>query len=568
MIKKHSKFWEIVLVFVGIIFLASVKAIAVGTLIPIASAIYDSGTGDDKAGGVTVDSENNIIVTGTSYNGTNYDYLTIKYDSNFVVLSSATYNSLADNYEHASGVVVDNNGNVIVTGSSNNGSDCDYFTIKYDQDLSVVLSSATYNGIGHDYALGITLDNDDNIIVTGFNNIGTTDLDYFTIKYNSNLVVISSAVYSGYSTDYGFGVAVDKNNNIIVTGVSSGLTTLKYDKNFVLLSSATYNGAGQGVVVDEEGNIIVTGSTNDGSNDCITIKYSQDFTILSSARYENDAYSNNSGQGVDIDAENNIIVAGWSGQGVSCNYFTVKYDKNLKLLSSATYKKNGENLARGVAVDNNGNIIVTGKSFNGTDYDFFTIKYLGSPKIQSVYPVSGKCGESLDVTINGINFYNGVTVSFDSSGIVVNSVNLISSTVLKANITINSNADFGNQNVIVKNIDEISATKFAAFKVLNNMNTETGEVKIQGGEKGYVNPAKGEQATIHFRTERIGEIKIRIYTLKGQLVWEKSKESNGEEDFILWNCNNSYGTVISSGIYIIHINGSGINTTKKIAILK
>ncbi|NMC59849.1 MAG: hypothetical protein GYA51_10785, partial [Candidatus Methanofastidiosa archaeon] len=39
---------------------------------------YDSGR-DDYGLGVATDSQNNVIVTGEVYNGTNWDYCTIKY---------------------------------------------------------------------------------------------------------------------------------------------------------------------------------------------------------------------------------------------------------------------------------------------------------------------------------------------------------------------------------------------------------------------------------------------------------------------------------------------------------
>ena len=94
------------------------------------------------------------------------------------------------------------------------------------------------------------------------------------------------------------------------------------------------------------------------------------------------------------------------------------------------------------------------------------------------------------------------------------------------------------------------------------------EVKIQGGKKGYVNPDKGEQATIYFKANSAGKINIKVFTLRGQLVWERTKETTGERDFIVWSGKNCDGIGVPSGIYLIYINGPGINITKKVAILK
>ncbi|MCK4533679.1 hypothetical protein KAU39_07800, partial [bacterium] len=104
--RKYLNFYKMelfFLVFVGIMFIFNVKVWA-GTLISLSSAVYD-GSNSDLAYGVTTDGNNNIIVTGGSYNGANYDYYTIKYDSNLLVISSAVYDG--GNRDDAYGVTTD-----------------------------------------------------------------------------------------------------------------------------------------------------------------------------------------------------------------------------------------------------------------------------------------------------------------------------------------------------------------------------------------------------------------------------------------------------------------------------
>lgn len=98
---------------------------------------------------------------------------------------------------------------------------------------------------------------------------------------------------------------------------------------------------------------------------------------------------------------------------------------------------------------------------------------------------------------------------------------------------------------------------------------EAGEVKIQGGEKGYVNPGKGEDAKIILEPEESGRVTIRIYTLRGRLVWEETVEvSGGVRDIVTWACKNAEDEMVASGIYLVHIKGAGIDVTKKIAVVK
>lgn len=116
---------------------------------------------------------------------------------------------------------------------------------------------------------------------------------------------------------------------------------------------------------------------------------------------------------------------------------------------------------------------------------------------------------------------------------------------------------------------DILASPIGTIKIINNKKElSAGEIRIQGGVKGYVNPSQGEVALIHFRTKNSGKVGVKIYTLKGRLIWENSKYTDGDEDFIRWTGANSDGEVVPSGVYIIFIEGPGIRTTKKVAIIR
>lgn len=104
--------------------------------------------------------------------------------------------------------------------------------------------------------------------------------------------------------------------------------------------------------------------------------------------------------------------------------------------------------------------------------------------------------------------------------------------------------------------------------ITNQIEVNQGRVKIQGGGKGYINPLKGEKATIFFKASQPGNIKIKIYTINGKLVWEKNIYTNSDDDFIIWDCRNKSNSMVSSGVYILHIKGPGLDTTKKIAVVR
>ncbi|MCK4234504.1 T9SS type A sorting domain-containing protein, partial [candidate division WOR-3 bacterium] len=116
-----------------------------------------------------------------------------------------------NDHDWAKGVTVDNSNNIIVTGESKTGGDCDYFTVKYDSNGTILWQDTIDNG-DDDWAHGVAVDNSNNIIVTGVSVIGG-DNDYFTVKYvptggvsedeSSDLLSSNPVLYDIYPNPFG-----------------------------------------------------------------------------------------------------------------------------------------------------------------------------------------------------------------------------------------------------------------------------------------------------------------------------------------------------------------------------
>lgn len=87
-----------------------------------------------------------------------------------------------------------------------------------------------------------------------------------------------------------------------------------------------------------------------------------------------------------------------------------------------------------------------------------------NPVITSVFPSSGLPGDSLTVTIRGLNFQPGAAVSF-GDGVGVSSVTFVDSTTLIANITIDPGATSRERTVTVTNPDGTSGSLANGFRV-------------------------------------------------------------------------------------------------------
>jgi hypothetical protein len=287
------------------------------------------GNGWDQGLATAVDASGNVYVTGESFgSASNVDYATIKYDADGNELWVRRYNGPGNGSDFAGGVAVDAEGNVYVTGSSRGLVRNDCVTIKYDSqgnELWVRRHEAASSSRG----TAIALDGSGHLYVGGAAG------GYLLLKYGLDGTLVWSRTYGSSATVPLSGMVLDGQGNPHLAGRAIGPSTtadyltLKYDAAGTLLWPAWYNGPasgndqGEAIALDQFGNVYITGrstGTSGGANnfDIATVRFNADGTLAWVMRYDGPDNLPDQGNSIVVDDHGAVYVAG-SSQVISSN---------------------------------------------------------------------------------------------------------------------------------------------------------------------------------------------------------------------------------------------------------
>jgi len=100
-------------------------------------------------------------------------------------------------------------------------------------------------------------------------------------------------------------------------------------------------------------------------------------------------------------------------------------------------------------------------------------------------------------------------------------------------------------------------------------NATTGSVKITGGSRGFIQPAAGEPAAIAVTTVTPGFVTVRIFDRAGSLVRDLSGYAGGgRAEVFRWNGTDSAGNPVAPGIYMVTVDGPGVQAKERIAVVR
>jgi uncharacterized delta-60 repeat protein len=325
---------------------------------------------------------------------------------------------LNDSTYVAAALVVDNPGNIYVTGTNGAAhTGDDYFTVKYNS-AGIEQWVARYNGSegAADIASALAMDASGSVYVTG-----ESSGDYATVKYNSaGLEQWEARLNGGYSDENAVAMATDAIGNVYVTGTSVGdYATVKYNSAGIEQWVTRYHGGeAAALAVDSFDNVYVTGTS---VWEYATVKYNSAGNEQWAARSEGSRWNRNRARALAVDDAGNVYVTGYIAFLIDMDfivdYATIKYN-SLGVEQWIARYSGGE--ATALTVDVSGNVYVTGTS--GDDYT--TVKYnpAGIEQWVSRYNGPGNewdCAAALAVDASG-NVYvtgNSATIKYNSDGV-------------------------------------------------------------------------------------------------------------------------------------------------------
>jgi hypothetical protein len=517
------------------------------------------GAESDWAYAIAVDDSGQIYVTGKTENpGTNDDWTTIKYYPNGDTAWIRYFASPGSSNERASAIAIGPSGNIYITGYTMGSGSGDYLTIKYEPDGDTVWTRR-YNGIGngYDFSNWVTVDNEENVYVTGYSRALSYQNDIATVKYDSSGTQLWVVLFdgSGNYNDEGHKVIADDYGHVYVVGMVNPYNTgtlrdyvaIKYDASGGdTVWARTYNGSADSadmardIEVDMSGNVYVTGSSRGTgtSSDIATIKYDSTGYEEWVVRYNNpDTSGSDGGYGLEIDGAGYIYVTGQSrGLGTGTDIVTIKYDP--AGTEQWTVRYNGpandydtpsdQDGGKCMAIDQDANIYITGASRGAASmYDYIALKYDSAGTEQWVAGYNS-C-DSTDYAL---------AVAVDDSG----------------------NVYIAGRSVGLGTYYDMATVKYrTSVGILENRLISADRLLLETHPNPFTT-----NSTVRYSIMNGGKVSLAVYDVSGRLVTTLVNEYQSSDVYsIVWNGMDHNEKRVAPGVYFYVLNAGGQQTTRK-----
>jgi hypothetical protein len=523
--------------------------------------------------------------------------LWVKYYNNF----------LANKNDNAAKSVIDNNGNIYVTGTSMTNTASDILTIKYDAAGNMkwvrIFNNAQVDG--YDLAQDMCVDPLGNVYITGQTSGTNSTLDGLVLKYDSTGTLKWSRYFNrtNIAERKAYGLRIICYPNIYISctfvyGNNSECGVLRLTQNgdsvgYRVLAAQSGQGVAfmRGLDADNLGNIYASCYGIFDANEGYDMAY---FKINSSLVTEWSKFykgaSNNDDLAYDfkIGPDGNLFLCGSSfqnNQGSDFMLLKIGRDDGAVLWSKRINnpEANQSDYGGKIAFDNNANIIVAGASDGlNTAADLFTVKFSPTGTIlwQQRYNYNTTredrfsdliCDNAGNVYVTGNSYRDNsiimdlVTLKYSSAG-VLDWTNIFQGTSA-FDKTSSINLDESGNVVVAGQVKrETTEQDYVLIKYGSTIGIQQVSNEVPSKfelEQNYPNPFN-PVTNIRFSLTKAGSVKLVVFDVSGKEVSELVNEqlSAGSYNFDFNAAN------LSSGVYFYKLVASEFTEVKKMILVK
>jgi uncharacterized delta-60 repeat protein len=151
------------------------------------------GSGDDEGKAIAIQSDGKIVVSGRSYNSSNYDFTLVSYETNGALDSSfgtggKITTAIGSGNDEGYAMVIQADGKIVVVGYSNNSTDTDIALARYgtngalDSTFGTGGKITTSIGTGYGRGYAVAIQTDGKIVVVGSSSNGSNS-DFALARY-------------------------------------------------------------------------------------------------------------------------------------------------------------------------------------------------------------------------------------------------------------------------------------------------------------------------------------------------------------------------------------------------
>ncbi len=527
--------------------------------------------GEDKAFAMTVDSDGNIIVTGIAHGlNSGTDICTIKYEPDGDTMWVKIYKGAEASEDKAYAITVDEFDNIYITGQTTGSNNyCNIITIKYSPTGEQTWARTFGSSEGDDIGQVIVADNANNVYVGGFTTSATTGQDYAILKYNAEGILLWDKAYS-----------CSGNNPDVLTAIDVS------------------NGIG-----DHENYLVVTGTSRNGqyaeNEDVVTLLFKQNGDLLWTRVFNGgEVPVQDKAYAITVDEYDAIYITGTSKRTETSDIFVIKYDYEGNLKWDKFYEGNFDDVPSRILATSNNNVLVCGYTRTGFQIgseDFLILNYHSNNG-------NLKWNKTLNGPDNSTDAAIDMVVSRNNQSVFVTgyckATNPLRDDILTAQYKI-ANGELQDSAVFnTSGYDENTANSIAidqdgnlyisGYSVNRShpratvvyINSSMLTMKYSSGLTKHHNKAKRPEAifrlsqnspnpfnpvtVISFNLSSASHVTLKIFDITGRQVFELINANlEAGEHTAYFN-----GSNLSSGVYFYELNANGAKDIKKMILLK